>query len=64
MENQYNKVNCINGTSRNFFRGNLDTEALFKLYDQIGRFSLLEYIDNNPEDNGGCTESCEMFDMD
>jgi hypothetical protein len=41
-----------------FFRGNLSTQALFKMFDDVG-----EPENMPPEINaGGCSESCEMYE--
>lgn len=59
MEDKYRMVGPQDGR-RVFFRGDTDTRALFKLYEDHGdnpsRASNVAY------ENGGCSESCEVYE--
>ena len=61
MEQLYRYVGPQDGM-RVFFRGNLDTEGLFKLFNMCGQ-QLSLFPETPAEENGGCTESCEIYEM-
>ena len=55
MERKYQK-------DRVFFRGNMDTRALFELHRETRSSQLFDHFGNDYE-NGGCSESCEILPM-
>lgn len=58
MEQLYRNVGPQDG-ERVFFRKNTDTIALFKMYEEAGgNFSRVV----NPYEDGGCSESCEVYE--
>lgn len=60
MEAKYTGVAAKHG-DRVFFRGNLDTEGLFQLYRETKEAQTP--TEAMPDANGGCSESCELYDM-
>jgi len=65
MEELYRFHKMPDGDMRVFFRGNLDTVGLFKLHDELGdyMFSQMDFFETPEDENGGCTESCELYPM-
>lgn len=60
MEQLYRHVGPQKG-ERVFFRQNTDTVRLFEMYrESNGNFQKL----SNPYENGGCSESCEVYETD
>jgi hypothetical protein len=58
MESKYRTV-CPQRGIRVFFRGTLDTNGLFMLYNDTKDAQIpLNYM---PDENGGCSESCEVY---
>lgn len=56
----FRRMEQLHGKDRLIFRGNLDVDGLFKMYDELKGSD----VDQIPDyENGGCSESCEMFDM-
>jgi hypothetical protein len=57
MEQQYRKVGPQEG-ERVFFRGNLDTKGLFKLHEENKDTPTRA---TRADEDGGCSESCEVY---
>ena len=62
MEELYSTVCVPDGTPRAWFRGNTTTLQRFKMCEMFGEQYEM-YPEAHEDDNGGCTESCEMFPM-
>lgn len=62
METLYSKVGPQKG-ERVFFRGNLNTKDLKLLYEEHKNSMNKKVFPINLYDNGGCSESCEVYDM-
>lgn len=62
MEDKYRNVRVTAGpeATRVFFRDNMDTRGLFRLYETVGRNAA--HRAGAPDEDGGCSESCEVFE--
>lgn len=62
MEKYYPEVgNSIPNTSRVFFRGNMSASQLLANYKEFKDQRILNYQSPNIYENGGCSESCEIY---
>ncbi len=63
IEKDHKFTNSLHG-QRVFFRGNLDTEGLFKLHDHLGdhMFSQTDFFDLFKEESS-CSEACDILSV-